>query len=126
MGILAGLWMSVVSAAGLPGEELLLRVGETMEVEGEDLSLRFVEVRSDSRCPKDARCIRAGEAVVVLEARASDREVRELILEIPPGGSAREFFDGLVVHVVALEPPAESGKKIEPCEYVLKVTTEKE
>lgn len=41
-----------------PGEEVSLRDGA--------LALRFLRVVSDSRCPRGAKCIRAGEAEVAV------------------------------------------------------------
>lgn len=100
---------------------MVLRIGESKAVPGEDFSLRFVEVRSDSRCPRDAQCVWAGEAVVVFEVRPKEGSPSELVLKVPPGGSAETSYRGRRVHVVSLEPPTESGRKIEPSEYVATV-----
>ena len=45
------------------GEPFELRVGRTAEL-ADDVSVRFMEVSSDSRCPMDAVCVVAGEAIV--------------------------------------------------------------
>lgn len=54
------------------GEPFELRLGATATLDG-DAVLRFDDVPSDSRCPMDARCAFAGEAVVsvMLSARSS-------------------------------------------------------
>jgi hypothetical protein len=54
---------SVSSALGEPFE---MNVGSEVQIKGEDLSVRFVAVPSDSRCPVGATCPWTGEAVVVL------------------------------------------------------------
>lgn len=43
-----------------------VKVGETVTVEGEGLSVTFVEVRSDSRCPSGVQCIAAGNAAIAV------------------------------------------------------------
>ena len=47
-----------------------LRVGDMVQIDGSDATLTFKAVTRDLRCPKGVRCIRAGEAVIVLELRA--------------------------------------------------------
>ena len=44
------------------GEPFELRLGERAAIAG-DVSLLFVDVASDSRCPIDATCVSAGEAL---------------------------------------------------------------
>ena len=44
------------------GEEFTLPVGQSVTVSGENLVIKFEEVTADSRCPKGAHCIWAGEA----------------------------------------------------------------
>jgi hypothetical protein len=52
-------------------ENFVLAPGESAKVTGADVSIRFVGVQSDSRCPGDAICIQAGDAIVRVEALSS-------------------------------------------------------
>lgn len=52
-------------------ENFILAPGETAKVTSADVSIRFVGVPSDSRCPGDAICIQAGDAIVRVEAVSS-------------------------------------------------------
>lgn len=45
-------------------EEFRIAAGQTAQVE--ELRVRFIRVTEDSRCPINARCIRAGAAKVEL------------------------------------------------------------
>ena len=74
-----------LSAFSITDEPFSLAVGETVTVDGTDLSLTFAAVPRDSRCPRDVTCIVAGEAVVVLEARLGGQET-ELTFKVPPEG----------------------------------------
>jgi hypothetical protein len=52
-------------------ENFVLARGETARVASADVSIRFVGVQSDSRCPGDATCIQAGDAIVRVEVLPS-------------------------------------------------------
>lgn len=49
------------------GQEFQLAPGQSAIVKGEELTVRFIEVAADSRCPRGATCIRAGEAISQVE-----------------------------------------------------------
>jgi len=57
-------------------ENFVLAPGESARVTGADVSIRFVGVQSDSRCPGDATCIQAGDAIVRVEALSSTSGVK--------------------------------------------------
>ena len=48
------------------GQEFSLAVGETVSVDGAPLSVEFVEVSEDSRCPTSVQCVWAGNGAVVV------------------------------------------------------------
>jgi len=56
------------------GEEFSLAVGQSASITGEDLTIKFVEVIGDSRCPKDATCVWQGEVTVAIEITAGDSQ----------------------------------------------------
>jgi len=98
-----------------------LRVGQTMMLEGTSTTLTFAEVRGDSRCPKDARCVRAGEAVVALQLRDAGDPPSTLTLHVPPGGGATETLRDWRIEIVSLDPQTEVGVNIEATDYVVTV-----
>ncbi|MBC8024364.1 MAG: hypothetical protein H7Y89_00085 [Steroidobacteraceae bacterium] len=53
------------------GEEITLAPGATASVEGAEMTVRFVAVTEDSRCPLDVTCIWAGEVKVQFAIRIS-------------------------------------------------------
>ena len=48
------------------GEPASMRIGETARLP-DGATLRYVSVPQDSRCPPNARCIRAGDADILFE-----------------------------------------------------------
>ena len=110
---------SAVEAQSI-GEPFFLRIGESASVEGADLSLTFSAVTQDSRCPEDVDCVVAGEAVVVIDALSSG-EHTELTFKVPPRGSDAQELEDLTITIVELSPEPESGKRMEPSNYVAKL-----
>lgn len=49
------------------GEMFMMRRGEAVRIGGSGDIVRFVGVESDSRCPKDVKCVWEGNAAVTLE-----------------------------------------------------------
>jgi hypothetical protein len=99
------------------GREFSLKPGESVIIESTDLRVTFLKVVNDSRCPADAVCIQAGDAVVALRVGKAGVELRS--------SSAPEAAVGaFLLRLERVEPYAYSGKTIEPGDYraVLKVT----
>jgi len=59
------------------GSSFAMQPGETVKLSDRS-TLRYVAVKSDSRCPPGVQCIQAGNAVLAFESKAS-------------GGSAQSF-----------------------------------
>ena len=49
------------------GEAFDLKIGQAVSIKDEQLTIQFVNVPSDSRCPKGAMCIWAGNALVQIK-----------------------------------------------------------
>jgi hypothetical protein len=110
-----------LSQASAPlGEPFTIGLGETASIDSTDLSLSFVAVTGDSRCPRDVNCVVAGEAVVVFDARSGDA-LTELTFRVPPGGDDEQKLDGLTIRILGLEPEADTARKIDAGDYVAKV-----
>jgi hypothetical protein len=97
-------------------ERFTLSPGEIAVVENADLSVQFVRVTGDSRCPADAVCIQGGDAVV--EVRASDGDDATLLgLHTGDSSQASATYRGVRVTLVELQPYPFSSRTIAPEEY---------
>jgi len=94
-----------------------LRVGDVVQIDGSIAALTFKAVTRDSRCPKGVRCIRAGEAVVVLELRETADETSTLTFDVPPDGGASQSLRGYRIEILSLDPQAEADVEIAPRDY---------
>jgi hypothetical protein len=103
------------------GQEFTLAPGQTASVDGGALTVRFVGVAHDSRCPVNVQCIAAGNAVARLRLSDGGREVVELNTTV---GAKEALHGGYTVHLVALRPEPTAGIRILYSTYraVLRVT----
>jgi hypothetical protein len=88
------------------------------------LKLTFDRVRTDSRCPLDAICIQAGEAIVVLTLSQSSAASFERELRTTLAFSEASYLS-YVIKLVALAPYPRSTQQIRPEDYVATLTVER-
>jgi hypothetical protein len=110
-----------VSSSSEQKQTARLRVGDTVQIDGSSATLTFKAVTRDSRCPTGVRCIRAGEAVVVLELRGGSGETSTLTFDVPPGGGASKSLRGHQIDIVSLDPQVEADVEITPRDYIATV-----
>jgi hypothetical protein len=99
------------------GERASLRPGQDLVVRGENLSVRFVSVLEDSRCPKGEQCLVAGRARIALDVeKTSEKKARvELATAEPPAAAA---YAGYAITLLDLSPYPVTGRSIVPSDYV--------
>ena len=107
------------------GQEFSLHIGETATITGENISLKFLELIGDSRCPKDVQCIWQGEARCMLEISKTDVPSLASKVEIKyPGLGAQPATVMYEAYKIAfrVEPYPEAGKSIAKTDYRLVLT----
>ena len=107
-----------------PGQEFTLPVGETAVIKGEDLSLKFIEVTGDSRCPTGVVCVWAGEATCRLRVTYQGNQ-SELVLTQSGGSEGTQDLLKKYTISFKLEPYPESGQEIGEKDYQLVMTVSK-
>lgn len=93
-----------------------LRVGDSA-LTTDDLRIRFDTVRSDSRCPMDVMCIRAGEAVIALTIGRTGEVPVGRELDTTPARSSTSYLN-FTITLSSLAPYPRSGRRIQPGDYV--------
>ena len=81
------------------GQRFLLAPGDTVAVKGAELSLRFEQVVTDSRCPGDATCITGGEAELAFTLTRTGRGAGPVSLQTSSPGD--RYVSGAWVVVLA-------------------------
>lgn len=96
-----------------------LPIGETRLLDEERLAINFARVLEDSRCPSDAQCVTAGNAMVglILHERGEATRMVQLNTHTEP---RRVSHEGYVITVVDLRPHPTTGTP-NPENYVVRL-----
>jgi hypothetical protein len=110
------------------GKEFTLTIGQSEAISGDNLSIKFIDVISDSRCPTGVTCIWAGEASCLVEITYQTSSFRKTLTQ---PGSTSEYtitdFDHYDIQF-NVQPYPEAGNQIPKKDYQLhlvitKITT---
>ena len=107
------------------GMEFSLHIREGAPIEGEKLHIKFLEVVTDSRCPKGVTCIWEGEVSCLVEIEYEE-SVHQIILTEPGLTSwpPREHFQEYEI-AYQVEPYPVAGVEIAEEDYQLHLTVTK-
>jgi hypothetical protein len=118
------LLVSIVACSGSPTEPDRVRTGRPFDLRAgdsalttDDLRIRFDAVRSDSRCPIDAFCVRAGEAVIAITLSLRGEAAIGRDLETVPARS-QVTHSRFTVTLSELQPYPRSDRQIQPADYI--------
>ena len=123
--LLIGCTASTAKIEAKLGQEFSLCIGATANITGENISLKFLELIGDSRCPKNVTCVWRGEARCMLEiskpnvtSSASQLEITTFGLS---GQPATVMYEAYKI-AFRVEPYPEAGKSIAKSDYRLVMT----
>ncbi|MEQ1757341.1 MAG: hypothetical protein ABL986_03410 [Vicinamibacterales bacterium] len=96
-------------------ERFTLAPGESVSVRDTSLTVTFLRVSGDSRCPADAICIQGGDAIVHVRVDASSAAEYEL----HTGDQARAsvMHAGFRITLTEVQPYPFSSRPIQPGDY---------
>lgn len=105
------------------GDILTLKVGETVDVEANILSINFEDVVEDSRCAEGADCFWEGQAIVHLLVNASDKII--VIKRDAKEDLAKDTLNNLVYSLLSVLPETNVEKPIAKEDYVIEIQVDK-
>lgn len=85
--LIVSLFVTLLSvAASAKANDVNIRIGQTKAAAGGKLSIKFIGVMEDSRCPMNARCVWAGNAKIRISVAVGRRapQIFELNSNTPP------------------------------------------
>jgi len=105
------------------GEEFQLKIGEKALIDDAEMTITFIRVIEDTRCPVNVYCFWAGRVIVELSFRKKDRDMDRVNLTIP--GDEEKEFNGYVIRLLRVEPRREypDKMKIPYSEYKITLIT---
>ena len=83
-----------------------LAIGESQPVDG-NARLTLIDVPGDSRCPRQAECVYAGNVQVSLRLQAGGQDTSAVINSLEP--PQQLTLAGLVVRVTGVQPLPDAG-----------------
>lgn len=93
-----------------------------------DKSIKFLEVISDSRCPKEVTCVWAGEAKLLVGVFQNGKLIKEMVVSSSPSNGSHNIplnfsSEGIAYSISGLElyPYPTTSAKIPEGEYSLKI-----
>jgi hypothetical protein len=99
------------------GKEFTVRVGQTVTIAGEQLSLTFTRVTEDSRCPSGVVCVWEGNAQIAVTVSKSANEPVTLLLNTNPSFPTTATYLDYTVTLVELKPYPRSTRPIPESRY---------
>lgn len=107
------------------GQEVELKVGDTVALNGESLKIKFLEAGNDSRCPQGATCIWQGEVSCQIEITFNGSNYTKTLIQ--PGLTQSPAIDGFKEYTLSFKvlPYPKVGVTIKPGEYRLQIVIEK-
>ena len=119
---IALLWIATISACNGPtsptielDEQFVVAPDGAVRIASTGISLRFIGVMGDSRCPADAICIQGGDALVRIEV--SMEKARSTEYDLHTGDMRPVKHNGLIISLIQLEPYPFSSRIIQPSDY---------
>jgi hypothetical protein len=97
-------------------QRFVVRPGEVAAIEGTALQVRFEAVSSDSRCPIDAICIQAGDAVVAIRLFDAGRSSSHALHTTDPSRRSVTYRD-VRIELLELQPYPVSSRPTDPAAY---------
>jgi hypothetical protein len=97
-------------------EPFMLAVGQTAVLTEEKLSVTFVRVLEDGRCPDGMLCIVASHATLAVQAQQEGKAGMVLNLKLPESLDA-VGYEGFGIHVKLLMPNKIEDQTIRPEDY---------
>ena len=112
-----------VAAVPQKGETITVKVNREKRESHSKITVRFVEMLEDSRCPTDVQCIQAGNAKI--KVRVS-RNGRSRMMELNTGRpNEPSIFEGYELKLTALTPEPRSNIRINRNGYLATIAIHK-
>lgn len=104
------------SAKAAAVQEITLQVGNQTSLFKRDLTVKFVSLLNDSRCPKDVQCISAGNAKIRLKVRKDFGPWRTFDVNLY-GNNSEILFRNYRIDFTDLKPDLRSNVRINRFQY---------
>jgi hypothetical protein len=103
-----------------------VKYDKDVAIKGQNLKVKLDSVLEDSRCPKDVKCVWAGDAKIMLSVRRGNGEASTMELHTNGQFAQTGKYQQYVIKLVALDPYPRTSAKLKPSDYVATLLITKE
>ena len=108
------------------GKEVSLKIDQTLEIESENLEIKFLGMTSDSRCPKGTDCVWAGQVIVMVNVWKAGENLGEFeLIDTNGGGLSPTQVDNYEIFLLKVKPYREVNKIINTKDYIITIKVDK-
>lgn len=95
-----------------------LRVNQVAFIESENLELKLLEVKKDSRCPARTQCIWAGLVEIIIKVKKNNRDIRLILIDQGDNNNSKiKMFNNYFVKLIEVTPYPQKNQKIKTEDY---------
>lgn len=106
-------------------EDFELIIGETVQIEPGDLTIKAIDITEDSRCPSSVVCIWAGRVTVQLDIDYLGMEYSVVLTKGDHGLPDTAVLNDIEVKLLSVLPYPKEPGAIEKGEYIILLTVQK-
>ena len=122
--IAALLFVGIQTSSAQSSPELAVKFGKHKKDAKSKVSVKFLALVEDSRCPEGVNCVWAGNAKVSLKVRRSNGAWKTVELNTGLGAQS-VTFEGYELKLSSLTPSPKAGAPMDRRRYVIKVSIKK-
>jgi len=101
---------SLIQTSAQTAQTVKVLVGKQKKAARSRITVKFVSLIEDSRCPDDAQCIQAGNATIkVLVSKGGESRTLEMNTNL---GAKGDTFEGYAIYLTSLTPTPKSNIRI--------------
>ncbi len=115
---------TIMNTAAQSKSELTIKLGEDKKVCESEISVSFVELVEDSRCPIGVECIHAGNAVIRLKIAQGNGEPQTVTLETAKEDDKFDFH-GYEVSLISVDPYPKADVGVAKEAYSVRISVTK-
>jgi hypothetical protein len=113
-----------VKPEAVKSETFTLHTGKQKKVARWELSIKFVTVMEDSRCPVGVNCIQAGNAKIQVKVTSRSGETKMMELNTNAGAKGDQF-GRYTINLVSLTPKPKQGSNPAQTRYTAKFSIQR-
>ncbi len=95
-----------------------LRVNQIARIESENLEIKLLDVKNDSRCPSGVQCVWSGLIKIAIKVARHERDAEFILIDKEgDADSASQTFDGYLIKLIEVTPYPQKNQTIEIEDY---------